>query len=35
MKPEEIAGCFLVQMHEDMQKAHVIEAADLQDEVDG
>ena len=35
MKPEEIAGCFLVQMHEDMQKAHVIEAADVQDEVDG
>ena len=34
MQPWEIAGCFLVQMHEDMQKAHVIEAADLQDEVD-
>ena len=34
MQPEEIAGCFLVQMHESMPKAHVIEAADLQDEVD-
>lgn len=34
MKREEIAGFFLVQMHEDMQKAHVIEAADLADEVD-
>ncbi|MGZ0213921.1 MAG: hypothetical protein ACKVI4_15715 [Actinomycetales bacterium] len=35
MEPEQIAGCFLVQMHEDMQKAHVIEAADMADEVDG
>lgn len=33
-KPEEIAGCFLVQMHDLMPKAHVVEAADLQDEVD-
>ena len=33
-EPEEIAGCFLVQMHEDLQKAHVVEAADMQDEVE-
>ena len=34
MQPEQIAGCFLVQMHEDLQKAHVIECADIAEEVD-
>ena len=34
MQAEEIAGCFLVQMHEDLEHAHVIEAADMQQEVD-
>ena len=33
-KAEEIAGCFLVQMHDELQKAHVIEAADMAEEVD-
>jgi len=33
-KPEELAGCFLVQMHDDLDTAHVIEVADVADEID-
>ena len=31
---EDIAGCFLVQMFDGMPRAHVIEVADMQEEVD-
>ena len=34
MEPEEIAGLFLVQIHESLDKAHVVEAADMAEEVD-
>ena len=34
MKAEEFAGCFLVQMHDDLDTAHVVEVADMTDEVE-
>lgn len=31
----QIAGCHIVQMHEDLDKAHVVEVAEMDEEVDG